>query len=181
MVEYTCNNCLKKFINKTDFSRHLNRKYPCKKILNINNGHDVITIPNSDKNSNNDSQRIITESQRITNKLEINKIVKHQCNYCDKLFSTNSNLRRHERLYCKVIKQNKLNDTILLKNKIKKLENKINNIIKNNNRQIIKTNNNNSYNTNNLSAKNSFNTINNIVKFGEEDLSISQLMFTRRL
>jgi hypothetical protein len=172
MIDYTCNNCSKKFKNKTDFIRHLNRKFPCKKILYIKTDQDVNTISSSIKNGINESQRIISESQRITKNSEINKIVKHECNYCNKIFSTNSNLRRHERLYCKVIKQNKLNETILLKKEIILLKNQNKKIMKiiNNNNQVIKQNNITNNNTNKLNANHSFNTVNNIVKFGNEDL-----------
>ena len=37
MVIYTCNICDKIFTNKTDYIRHINRKYTCKKNIISNN------------------------------------------------------------------------------------------------------------------------------------------------
>lgn len=171
MVVYTCNNCLKKFNRKSSYNYHINRKFPCKKIIYNNNIIDDICVSNIVYSTKNDSQRITNESQKITNesqKIKNKEKVKHECNYCNKTFSTNSNLRRHKRLYCKILENYKFNETDLLKKEIDILKNKINN----QNKKIIKLinknniiNNENSYNTNN-----SFNTINNIVKFGDEDL-----------
>jgi uncharacterized C2H2 Zn-finger protein len=33
MKTYECDNCLKVFKQKIDYTRHLNRKYPCKKVI----------------------------------------------------------------------------------------------------------------------------------------------------
>jgi len=45
MVLYTCNRCNKKFYQKSNFTFHINRKYPCK-IINKN-------IIYNDDNTNN--------------------------------------------------------------------------------------------------------------------------------
>jgi hypothetical protein len=80
MVEYKCNKCLKIFSNKTKYTKHQSRKFPCEK---------------QDKNNK--------QVNPIESKIGKKK-VKHTCIYCNVIFSTNSNMSKHMKTY-KVRKQ----------------------------------------------------------------------------
>lgn len=83
MVEYKCEKCAKNFGNqKSHYLTHINKKFPCKSISNINN--KIKSIINSSKSE-----------------LDI-KIKKFQCEFCNNCFGRNSSLIRHlEGYYCK--------------------------------------------------------------------------------
>jgi hypothetical protein len=106
------------------------------------------------------------------------------CDYCNNIFSTNSNLHRHKRS-CKIKKQKDSEKEDIFKKlfgqlneqneHLKKLEKKVDNLtIENKELKSISIdkniNNNNCNNTTNNTQNNINNTI-NIVPFGEEDLS----------
>jgi hypothetical protein len=155
MVNYTCNNCKIQFKYKYNYTRHLNRKNPCKKV----------EPPNESKMNPNESKMNPNESKMNPNKSKINNIIKKEyiCNYCTKLFSSNSNLYKHIKNICKVKKldeteketiyQHLLNEHLNIKNenetiktKLIEIENKLlkGNIVNNN------RNNDNTKNINNL-------------------------------
>ena len=142
MVNYQCANCLKEFNKKSNYTSHLNRKYSCKKveITSLKYSKDGISIPKEEY-------------------IEIN----NTCNYCNRTYSTISNLNKHlknckekdkeelkEELLSLLIKeQDKIKDeqNLYLKHKIEllqgelKIKNKTinshNNINSNNNNQTI--------------------------------------------
>ena len=142
MVNYQCANCLKEFNKKSNYTSHLNRKYSCKKIEieSLKYSKDGSSIPKEEY-------------------IEIN----NTCNYCNRTYSTISNLNKHlksckekdkeelkEELLSLLIKeQDKIKDeqNLYLKHKIEllqeqlKIKNKTinshNNINSNNNNQTI--------------------------------------------
>ena len=79
MIIYKCNRCDKQFKQKTDYNRHINRKNPCKIIL------DKIIL---DKN---------------------NKSIKYKCNTCNKFYSTQGNLTKHIKKFHSIIINNNNN------------------------------------------------------------------------
>ena len=168
MIEYRCSKCSKLFRDRCDYNRHLNRKKPCK-IKNINetkidaNSNDSV----SKKSKNNPKESLMNpkESKKNNNK-------KYQCEYCDRKFTTNSNMNKHIKNNCKIKKTETTYDKLLKKieeqnKEIEKLKKRTKSINKNNNNTI--TNNNNITTNNNI-----INTTNNIklVAFGEEDLAV---------
>ena len=107
MVQYSCSICNKSFKQKIDYTRHLNRKYICKKkeIDNNKRAENSTVVPNPAHNKTN-----------IENK--------NTCEYCDKQYKRKSELNRHLKT-CKVkeivnIKENIYN--LLLEEQNKKLE-----------------------------------------------------------
>lgn len=106
MPLYTCQKCGYNTINKTVFTKHQQRKFPCKdKRIN-----DV----------NQDNHKIKCEeciSQPIL--VNISKKSKYECKICNKFFSTKSNLNRHVKNQHKDSKKNNENDLL---ERIKKLE-----------------------------------------------------------
>ena len=187
MVEYKCDTCNKIYKNKFDFTRHLNRKKPCKLTDSYGSKMTQNFYSVKDKKSS-----IITQ---VINNAKINDSFiekKHECPYCKTIYSKNSNLNRHirsckikekesneekEQIFKNLLKEMKeqktelnlirvQNDTILqenllLKNAIKKINTK-----KNINNGTINSNSN---NINNKTIDNS-NTINiQLVAYGKED------------
>jgi uncharacterized C2H2 Zn-finger protein len=155
MVVYTCNNCNKIFTQKVDYTRHLNRKNPCKKMK----------LP------------IIAEKPFIPAETVLNKSI--ICNYCFFIFTRKDSLSKHLKKYCKVKKQDDheketiyqqlLNEHLNIKNENKDIKNE-NKDIKNKltelENKILKGKIINTKNINN-------GIINNIqiVAYGKEDLS----------
>ena len=80
MPNYTCKTCNKNFKQKTDYTRHLNRKYPCKSP--------------------------VTYSK---NGIHIPKMEYSECEYCNKTYSTKYNLNKHHNI-CKSKKENDFKD-----------------------------------------------------------------------
>lgn len=57
-IDYKCNNCLKCFNQKNDYTRHINRTYPCK------NKNDNIGI-NKNANDANINNNVIVEEKKM--------------------------------------------------------------------------------------------------------------------
>jgi uncharacterized C2H2 Zn-finger protein len=87
MVNYKCKKCAKSFIQKIDYTRHINRVNPC-------------TLALSD-NSNQGSflQEKGTISSKIIEKEDNNEDL--ECRYCNKTFTRKDNLERHISDRCK--------------------------------------------------------------------------------
>ena len=118
MVTYSCPDCNKKYKNKYDYMRHINRKTPCDK-------NDVKEIDISDHNETYDKYNEHKETQNN----KINKTEKYICFYCNNKFVNNSSLTRHTKLYCKTKKQqNEEKNSLLeqLKIEMNELKNKQN-------------------------------------------------------
>jgi len=152
---HTCEKCLKIFAKISHYKDHINRKNPCK-----------VTRINNENNENNNDQ-IISD---VANMLEsnsnnlINLINENECPHCKKKFYSKSNVMKHINKNCKIKKQENKNNEIM--DKIKELiNNHTNNNITNNNIT------NNTNNTNNI-TNNITNNVNiNIFSAGKEDLS----------
>jgi uncharacterized C2H2 Zn-finger protein len=83
MPNYKCERCLKEFGLKSDYTRHLNKKFPCK-----------ISPQNSTKIPQKSTQMECVTDNEL------------KCNYCEKVFSRSDSLNRHISGYCKVKKAN---------------------------------------------------------------------------
>jgi uncharacterized C2H2 Zn-finger protein len=171
MPQYECEKCHKKFDNKTDYTRHVNKKKDCliKNVIYICNKCNQSFLYKShylrhlqSKFSCNGHDKLIT----IDNTIQNIELKKYQCNNCSKWYTTKKALTRHLNEFCKLSENNKNNTTTDVINNLKKeIENKdkiINNI---NNGTVNNTINNGTVN----------NTINNtnitINAYGKEDLS----------
>ena len=95
MVEYHCDLCSFTTIRKAHYDRH------CKTKKHLAKENELKVEKNE-----NDSQMTPTDSQMTPNDSEINK---HQCNFCLKIFSKNSNLHRH----IKICKKKNLKEKII--------------------------------------------------------------------
>ena len=131
-TRFICQICNKSFSSKSNLNRHLTQKTMCAKTLNMT----VAMTPTDSVLTPNDS--VLTPK-------------KYECNICKKVYSKNSNLRRHETKCHKKIEirqieyQNEYIEKIeKLELKIKELETyKLNNTVINNTYIKNETNNNN--------------------------------------
>ena len=151
MPKYICDRCGKDFIHKNDYTRHVERKNPCKEIP-----HNSTKLP---------------QKSTFYEKSEL------VCNYCGKEFSRSDSLNRHIDGYCKVKKANdaKMEEMmtmlIQLKENNKKLEERLGKEIEDLRKENTK------YkkiinNTQNIKIDTLNNTVNiNITPYGKEDLS----------
>lgn len=167
-MNYNCNKCNYATNNKSNYTRHMNKKNDCSKDnvkSNVdNNLHEIIKI-------------VVEETVAKQNNYHNGQIIikpNYSCNECLSEFTRIDSLTRH-RKYCKKIKENNDNDLKRALEEIEELKKKIN--IINNNLPItddkfkINTNsiivNDNSINlTNNGTIIN--NTTINVVPFGKE-------------
>jgi uncharacterized C2H2 Zn-finger protein len=79
MVEYKCNKCTKIYNHKGDYDRHINKKKPCTLALsNESNLHDSAPVG----------------AQISTKDVDINE-KESMCQYCSKMFTRESSLKRH--------------------------------------------------------------------------------------
>ena len=92
MVEYHCKLCSYTTIYTTSYKKHLQSK----KHLAKEKEHEEQKKENDSKMTPNDSKMTPNDSQ----------INQHQCNFCFKIFSKNSNLHRH----IKICKKNNLSE-----------------------------------------------------------------------
>lgn len=118
MVNYNCDNCDKKFTDKTKYKKHINRKYPCTKLKSSNltstqflqnpqNLHTTYTQihinPHNQKNGEdneiNNIVKTISDEEDNDNFGNKNDIF---CKYCNKTFTRNDSLKRHIKSYCNV-------------------------------------------------------------------------------
>ena len=202
MTIYKCNTCEREFRQKCHLTDHLNKKKSCILINNIiphkssKNPHKTSESPHNSSLLpllKEDIIDLILKKPTINdaNKENINKNL--TCMYCDKIFTRNDNLQRHQNTYCKSkvnhddledlkVKMNIIisnyekieKENINLKNKIDEIElikNEEKPVNKINKKTINNTNNTNSNNNNNNNINNGVVNNINIVQFGEEDIS----------
>ena len=174
MIEYLCHRCGYNTNKRSNIIQHLNRKNICKPILadisieDIKKHYDfeikqVIQndpkmTPNDPKMTPNDPKMTPNDPKMNPNESKIETEQKYKCNYCNKCYSKNCHLRRHEKT-C-IIKKKTEALVISQNDKIIKMEKEIEEL-----KKKSTTTNNNITNTNN-------NTINNIHinNYGEENL-----------
>lgn len=180
MVVYQCNKCEKCFKSKTDYTRHINRKYSCNRkqdkgyrckhcnkfyikrgnlINHIKKIHPDQIAPNSEQKVY-IFQQIAPDSEQKAQDFTVPD--KYRCNQCKKSFSRKYNLKRHnERFHS--------NDS-QIEDRITQLENEINKLKSKNNQlnTIIMENCNNCNNTN--VTNNITNNI-KIIAFGKTNLN----------
>ena len=171
MVTYSCSKCNKKFFYKNDYTRHINRKFPCNKNIEFQMGGSPPELSKAHPKLSKIEKTIEKEN--------------HICYYCKNEFSNKYNLNRHINLVCKIKKQHekekeeKYNELIQrIENNEKKFEEKITNLEnqlreeKEKNNKLIQMNTsdktiNNNCNINNIENQNiTF----NLIAHGREDL-----------
>ena len=167
MVEYECKRCGYITNRKGNMKNHLNRKNPCKVVLEdisietLKNLYDLNFYENILKNP----QKILKNPQKSLKNppfFEENCLI---CHFCEKSFSRSDNLNRHFKS-CK--KKNKIEQLTLTKmeNKIIELEETIQNTSLINNNSLI-----NNTTNNNTTNNNTTNTINiNLNNYGNENI-----------
>ena len=86
MVIYVCDRCHKKYSNKSKYTAHINRKFPCK----------IMAIEGKKKTEKNS---ILVENYSGGDKMEYSKIIpKSQnfvCKFCKKSYKYKYNLNKH--------------------------------------------------------------------------------------
>ena len=179
MVTYNCEICNKIFDKKSHFTQHLNKKYPCKQIINLNYEKNLNLPPNSSNfppNSSNFPPNSSDLPKIISKKIkQINNNDLFVCDYCKKQFTRFDNRIRHLDNRCKIKKQ--ADELELLKQKYENALQEIDNFKKqlgeykpNENINNIKNNIANIANITNINNNNITQNI-NIIQFGKEDLS----------
>ena len=157
MVLYSCIHCNYSTNLKSNFNRHINTKKHRDKIeaLEKESKEEGANEPNEPKKSQNEPKK----SQMSQNEPKKSQ-KKFSCDFCDKLFSTKANKRKHEIHRCKEnvtskdIQIRKLEkEKKKLEKKIDKLLDKVGNVTNNNNtNNIIVVNNYGKENTNYLTV-----------------------------
>lgn len=152
-IEYVCDNCLKKFNQKNDFTRHKNRLNPCEKKTKVNtdcNENNCNQTNNDETNNNETSNEEYIEDDNIDDNEDLVKNLIKKINY--------------------VIKQNEefKNDIKELKEDNEKLRNKL---ISNTNSNNTNSNNTNTTNTTNTNSNNTINMNVHINNFNDTDYS----------
>ena len=163
MVEYLCHRCGYNTNKKSNIIQHLNRKKICKPILGDISIEEIKKhynfeikemTQNDPKMTQNDPKMTPNDPKMTPNDPK----QKYKCNYCNKCYSKNCHLRRHEKT-CK--KKQETEALVISQNdKIMKMEKEIEELKKK------------STTTNNITNNNN-NTINNnihINNYGEENL-----------
>jgi len=189
MVEYLCHRCGYNTNKKCNIIQHLNRKKMCSPILGDISIEDIKKHynlenkrlnPNEPKLNQNESKMNPNESKITPNyskitpnetSLKINSIdyneTKYECIYCNKYYSTNSNMRKHEKT-CKIKIEKEKND-LEKDNEIKELKEMVEKLLVNSDGNTITNNNTNNNSNNNTNSNNTIHNTININNYGEED------------
>ena len=189
---YKCNKCSKEFIYNYLLQRHNKKKKSCISILDEQDAHNIKDIETKLLNLDNkllDINNQISYIENNNNDKIDNSLNMIRCLFCDKNFSSKSNLMRHIKIYCliykKIIDEKNLleiNKNNIIEDKKKLLEEKLNRKrdeeIKQLRKDMLKllkkkaTNINITNNTNNNNNKIINNSlVVNINSFGNENLS----------
>ena len=95
MSNFKCTICLKNFNRKSNYIRHINRKYKCKEI-NINNSSRAKT------------GTIVPKPGTNTIEIEIN----NTCTFCNRKYKRKSDLNKHLK-NCKIKKEQDMKEELL--------------------------------------------------------------------
>lgn len=158
MVLYKCEKCDKLFSDKQDYNRHKNRKYPCSKEQKTSNS---ILLQENHSNPTQIHQPDVNDQTIQKNFF---------CKFCKEVFSRIDSLKRHVNNYCKIKKNNDMNDDnktqkiAELEIKLKEIAHKLeiretNNVNSNNVTNNITNNTNNNITNNNITNNNITNNI----------------------
>ena len=183
---YNCFRCGYNTNHKGHFINHLNRKKICKPILEdigiyeIKKHYNIMMNPNEPKLNPNEPKLNPNEPKMNPNepklnpnesKMNQNTTNEYECKYCNKCYSTNSHMRRHEKI-CIVKKESEIL-VISQKEEIEKMKLEIEEL--KTQTKSITTNSSNSNNNSNNNTTISNNNINNsktiiINNYGDENL-----------
>jgi len=152
MVLYECKCCNYKTKLKTDFSRHLKTK---KHARNSDTEFDI--LKEMALNEQNEHKKSTNEHKMSTNehnehKMSTKKSQNYSCDFCNQLFSTKANKRRHELHYCNKNATSKDIKIRKLEKEKKKLEKKIDKLLD----KVGNVTNNTNNNTNNIIVVNNY-------------------------
>jgi len=167
MVEYLCHRCGYVASQRINLKHHLNRKKMCRPILGDISIEDIKKHYNLEikKLNPNEPKMNKFEPKMNPNEPKMTPINynKYECIYCNKCYSTNSHMRRHEKT-CKVKKDNEKKD-----NEIKELKEMVEKLLVNSDGNTITNNNTNNNSNNNTNSNNTIHNTININNYGEED------------
>ena len=184
MPDYKCNICNFYSTLKSNFKGHLETNKHEKNVINYEanlttNDHNLTTkyvnLTTNDHNLTTNDHNLTTNIQKEYNKNYGNK--KFVCDKCDKELSTKGHLKRHIKMYCKVVKKNENelsknvnNIECLLQNQKKMFDEEKKNLYKQIEILLNKVGNTTINNTQNIQLNN----------YGNEDLShISDIVKTK--
>mgnify|MGYP001200203005 CR=1 FL=1 len=167
MVEYLCHRCGYVASQRINLKHHLNRKKMCRPILGDISIEDIKKHYNLEikKLNPNEPKMKKFEPKMNPNEPKMTPINynEYECIYCNKCYSTNSHMRRHEKT-CKVKKYNEKKD-----NEIKELKEMVEKLLVNSDGNTITNNNTNNNSNNNTNSNNTIHNTININNYGEED------------
>jgi len=120
-MNYTCKRCNFGCIQKNDMRRHLTRKNPCKALcLDISRDTLIEELEGNIKNESCLNPKLNPFESKLNpfesnlikteHKEDSNKENKHKCIYCEKIYSTNSNMCKHLKTCKEKIKKEKLKE-----------------------------------------------------------------------
>ena len=180
MPLYKCECCKYYSSIKTHYFKHLKTN---KHLRNIND-HNNEVATNEPKNITfkmSQKEPIMSQNEpkraNISQKEPVDYSGKYKCTYCEEIFTTKANMRRHELHRCNKAPNMTLSDQLKREKREKrKLYKQIEKLLEDNGKALTCINNNNSVNSNNTTNNNNTNNIqqnNNIVinNYGDEDLS----------
>lgn len=129
MVLHECLICEKIFKLKSDYIRHINRKFPCKKQENENireKPKTQIIEPENTEPEINISHNLHINFERGKKQIIFPKLAhgetKNKCIYCLKIFSSNSHWNRHIKNNCKVKRQQENEKELIFKKLMEQFE-----------------------------------------------------------
>ena len=152
MVLYKCIHCNFSTTLKANYNRHINTKKH-----RVNAGIDENYSSSDGANEQNEHKKSTNEHKMSTNehnehKMSTKKSLEYSCDYCNKLFATKANKRRHELHFCKENVTSKDMKIRKLEKEKKKLEKKIDKLLD----KVGNVTNNTNNNTNNIIVVNNY-------------------------
>ncbi len=178
-----CKKCDRVFRDTYDLQRHIMRKTPCDPVKSESNPKKSLSrhcdkiIADTGSGPSTDLELVVVDEHL--------SMLDNKCSYCDKLFSTSSNLARHIKSTCKIKKQQDEDKEIIFQNLLLRIEaveqdnkklHKKNEKLDRKNERLERKITYSGKNINNGTINNTTNTgiVNNtinIIAFGKEDIS----------